>query len=53
MECERAMGLVRGREIRELVEAATGDVCPCRKGQICPLLPGTARAEGVRLPEQR
>lgn len=54
LECERAMGLLRGREIQELVKSATGDICPCKKGQMCPLLSASIdRPEEVRLPEQR
>ena len=35
--CEDSMGLIRGLEIQALVEAATGDVCPCKQGEGCPL----------------
>lgn len=39
LPCEVAMGLIRGREIQELVTEATGQTCPCRLGEPCPLLP--------------
>jgi hypothetical protein len=31
------MGLIRGLEIRKLVEDATGAPCPCKQGLPCPL----------------
>lgn len=36
-ECERQFGLTRGTQIRESIEQATGEPCPCDQGLICPL----------------
>lgn len=54
LPCEVAMGLIRGREIQELVEESTGRPCPCRLGHACPLEPyvdGLADAR-VTVPRQ-
>ncbi len=48
LECERLFGVVRGGEIKALVEDATGGPCPCLAGRPCPLSKGeTARAAAV------
>lgn len=44
-ECQVIMGVEEGKRMRELVERITGDVCPCSKGQRCPLLPQPRRGE--------
>ena len=36
-ECERLFGISRATEIRELIEQATGEPCPCLQLQPCPL----------------
>ena len=41
-ECERLFGLVRGGEIRAMVVAATGELCPCDAGRACPLVAAVA-----------
>lgn len=43
MHCERLFGMKRGREIRELIEAATGEPCPCQgiAPAACPLRTAT------------
>jgi hypothetical protein len=38
LECERLFGELRGREVQDLVEAATGELCPCKRDMVCPLL---------------
>lgn len=45
MECKRVFGEVRGSEIVDLMERTTGELCPCKQGAPCPLLP---RIEGRR-----
>lgn len=47
MLCEAAFGLVRGREIQQLVEDSTGEACPCKQGRPCPL--GAKYAENDRV----
>ena len=39
LPCKALFGDVRGSEIVELVEATTGEACPCKQGRPCPLLP--------------
>lgn len=36
--CEVLFGTDRGRAVQELVEGATGQLCPCKQGLTCPLL---------------
>lgn len=36
-ECERLFGADRGTQVQELVELATGELCPCKQGRACPL----------------
>lgn len=42
-QCERLFGIDEGLKIRGMVEAATGEPCPCKQGKPC-LLP-EARTE--------
>lgn len=37
--CEIKMGLMRGREIQDMIEAAINAPCPCKIGNRCPLTP--------------
>jgi hypothetical protein len=46
--CVKLFGLARGAEVVELVERTTGELCPCRRGLVCPLL---ARLEVVSTTE--
>jgi len=32
-------GAAKAVEVQELVEAATGQACPCKRNVVCPLLP--------------
>jgi len=36
--CEVLFDEERGLAVQELVEAATGEPCPCKQGRACPLL---------------
>ena len=38
LACQAMFGIERGNEIRELVETATGEPCPCLQNERCPLL---------------
>lgn len=39
LPCKTMFGATRGSEMVELVERTTGDLCPCKRGLACPLLP--------------
>lgn len=39
-ECAQMFGAVRGQEICDMVEDATGEPCPCMTGGKCPLIAG-------------
>lgn len=39
LPCKTMFGEARGSEIIELVERTTGELCPCKAGRACPLLP--------------
>ena len=53
--CEIMWGAAKAVEVQELVEAATGQACPCKRRLLCPLLPAggsvttmvAARTQGV------
>lgn len=45
--CESKFGLVRGREIQQLIQDATGQNCPCVEGRPCPLGRRTKDAERI------
>lgn len=45
------MGLIRGREIQDLIERSTGELCPCKVGRGCPLEP--AKRVPPTMPTQR
>jgi hypothetical protein len=45
--CELLFGLERSREIRALVEDATGEPTPCNQGKPCPLLPAQVSIAGA------
>lgn len=38
LTCEVIYGQERGRQLRACIEGATGQPCPCRQGQACPLM---------------
>lgn len=38
LHCQAMFGLERGTQIQALVEAATGEDCPCIQGRVCPLI---------------
>lgn len=37
--CKTIYGNERGAALQSYLEGATGQPCPCRQGQICPLMP--------------
>lgn len=37
--CEILFNSEKARAMQELVEGATGDLCPCKRMMACPLLP--------------
>lgn len=37
--CQVRLGVERGAEAIALVEAVTGQPCPCKRGLVCPLMP--------------
>jgi len=37
--CEVLFGAKRAQDMQDMIERATGDVCPCKRGRVCPLLP--------------
>ena len=41
--CEVLFTTERGRAVQELIEGATGELCPCKQGKVCPLLPEMGR----------
>lgn len=45
LTCHTIFGVQRGDELLELIEETTGQPCPCRRGQPCPLMPNTAVVE--------
>ena len=45
-QCERLFGIDEGLKIRALVEAATGEPCPCKQGSPC-LLPEVEHQDEV------
>lgn len=51
------MGLLQGMHIQQLVEAATGEPCPCKVGKGCPLgvggPVGATPVEAPRVPRRR
>lgn len=53
LPCKARFGEVRGREIQVLVEESTGDICPCKQGQPCPLLVRRTKDAGLLIPHQR
>ena len=40
LPCQAMFGIERGNQMREIVEAATGGLCPCMRNQACPLMLG-------------
>lgn len=38
LPCQLMFGIERGDQIRELIETATGEACPCIRGLRCVLL---------------
>ena len=42
-------GLERGQQIVDLIEAATGQPCPCKQGNDCPLLGSRAEDDEPRI----
>lgn len=39
LTCQAIYGIERGGELVALLEDATGELCPCKQGRVCPLLP--------------
>lgn len=39
LTCEAIFGNERGGQLRKCIEDSTGEVCPCRQGKSCPLMP--------------
>lgn len=39
--CEILWGPEDAARVRQLVEEATGEDCPCLQGRVCPLLPSS------------
>lgn len=39
LPCKEKFGEVRGSEVIALIERTTGELCPCKAGRACPLLP--------------
>lgn len=39
LTCEAIYGIERGARMLSIIETATGAPCPCKQGQVCPLLP--------------
>lgn len=39
LTCQAIYGRERGGELVALIEDATGELCPCKEGRTCPLLP--------------
>ena len=38
LPCEQHLGVDMGDEIQRLIESATNQPCPCRRGAVCPML---------------
>lgn len=50
LPCQLMFGIERAAEVRELIETATGEDCPCLRGLRCILLdPLTADAKVIPL----
>lgn len=45
--CQQLFGPKRAGEMSALIEAVTGEPCPCKRGLVCPL---RARIEVVTIP---
>lgn len=39
LACYKLFGTDRARQVQEMVESATGELCPCKQDKVCPLLP--------------
>lgn len=37
--CRARLGAERGDKVIALIEETTGQLCPCKQGQVCPLSP--------------
>lgn len=37
--CEVMWGDERAVKVQALVEESLGDLCPCKRGEVCPVLP--------------
>lgn len=46
LECQRQLGMERGKRMMEMVERVTGRPCPCLHGGQCILIP-TPRARDL------
>jgi hypothetical protein len=38
LPCQELFGIVRGDQVRALIETTTGQACPCVQGLGCPLV---------------
>jgi len=45
LECQRQLGMERGKRMAEMVLRVTGQVCPCLRGGHCLLLPEPREAD--------
>lgn len=39
LPCQALFGMSRGAQIIQAVEEDTGQLCPCKRGLVCPLMP--------------
>jgi hypothetical protein len=48
--CEVAFTAAKAVRMQELIEDATGEPCPCKRGRECPILPSGLDLEGGACP---
>ncbi len=48
LPCQAMFGVERGDEIIALIEAATGELCPCKQDAGCPLVRAVSGREAQR-----
>jgi hypothetical protein len=54
LECQRQLGMERGKRMAEMVERVTGAPCACLRGEPCILIPRQRKPEeptALRAPE--